>query len=95
MKIYITAIIEAKSTQCQYVQNVLQHMVRETKKEEACLQYDLHQDNSDPNLFIFYEIWRDQQGLDRHNQQPYIKEFGTLVDSKLKKSPSIYITQKI
>jgi quinol monooxygenase YgiN len=95
MKIYITAIIEAKPAECQHVQNVLQHMVRETKKEEACLQYDLHQDISNPNLFIFYEIWKNQQGLDRHNQQPYIKEFGTLVDSKLQKQPSIYITQKI
>lgn len=95
MKIHITAIIKAKTEYREQVKAVLLNMVSETKKEPACLQYDLHQDISDLNTFVFYEIWTDQQGLDSHNQQPYIKEFGTLIDVKLQEQPIILLTQKI
>lgn len=56
MHIYITAIIKSKPVHQEEVYSVLQNMVRETRKEQACLLYDLHQDLKDKNQFIFYEI---------------------------------------
>lgn len=95
MKLYLTAVIKAKTQYRQEVQDLLVTMVEETRKEKACIQYDLHQDINDPNTFVFYEIWEDQKGLDSHNQQWYIKEFIALIDTKLQEEPSIYLTQKI
>ena len=93
--IYITAIIKTKAQYRSEVTNVLQQMVRETRKESDCIQYDLHQDQHNKDLFIFYEIWKDQAGLDKHNQQPYILDFGQLVHEKLQETPQIYLTNKI
>lgn len=93
--IYLTAIIRAKAEHREQVLAVLQNMVTETRKEEACIQYDLHQGIENENTFVFYEIWRDQHGLDIHNQQPYIVEFGKLVGEKLQEVPQIYLTDKI
>lgn len=95
MKIYLTAIIKAKEEYRPEVLEVLQNMVNETRKEEANELYNLHQSMDDKNHFIFYEIWKSAEGLEKHNQQPYIKAFGNLVDEKLQEKPQIYITQII
>ncbi|MGE4515133.1 MAG: putative quinol monooxygenase [Chryseobacterium sp.] len=95
MKIYLTAIIKAKEEYRNEVLKVLQHMVEETKKEEANELYTLHQGIEDKNQFVFYEIWKSEEGLSKHNQQPYIQDFGALIDEKLQEKPQIYLTQII
>lgn len=95
MKIYLTAIINAKEEYRNEVLEVLQNMVKETRKEEACELYTLHQGIENKNQFIFYEIWKSEEGLAQHNQQPYIQAFGALVDEKLQEKPQIYLTEII
>lgn len=95
MKIYLTAVIKAKEEHRNEVLEVLQNMVKETVKEEANELYTLHQGIEDKNQFIFYEIWKSEEGLTQHNQQPYIQAFGTLVDEKLQEKPQIYLTHII
>ncbi|WP_449399307.1 putative quinol monooxygenase [Chryseobacterium wanjuense] len=95
MKIYLTAIINAKEEHRNEVLEVLQNMVKETRKEEACELYTLHQGIENKNQFVFYEIWKSEEGLAQHNQQPYIQAFGALVDEKLQGKPQIYLTEII
>lgn len=95
MKIYLIAIIKAKEKHRNEVLDVLQHMVKQTVKEEANELYTLHQGIEDKNHFVFYEIWKSEEGLAQHNQQPYIQTFGNLVDEKLQEKPQIYLTQII
>ncbi|WP_419868530.1 putative quinol monooxygenase [Chryseobacterium sp. CT-SW4] len=92
MKIYLTAVIKAKEEYRAEVLEVLQNMVKETRKEEANELYTLHQGIEDKNQFIFYEIWKDQKGLEAHNQQPYLQAFAAIVDEKLQEKPQIYTT---
>ncbi|CAA7197093.1 putative quinol monooxygenase [Chryseobacterium potabilaquae] len=92
MKIYLTAIIKTKEEYRNQVLIILQNMVKETRKEEACESYVLHQGIEDKNQFIFYEIWKNEKGLAIHNQQPYIQSFRTIVDKKLQEKPQIYLT---
>lgn len=95
MKIYLTAVITAKEEYREEVLETLQNMVRETIKEEANEQYTLHQGIEDRNQFVFYEIWKSEDGLARHNEQPYIRAFGDLINEKLQEAPQIYLTQII
>ncbi|MCE3075669.1 putative quinol monooxygenase [Chryseobacterium gwangjuense] len=95
MKIYLTAVIKAKEEHRNEVLEVLQNMVKETVKEDANELYTLHQGIEDKNQFIFYEIWKSEEGLAQHNQQPYIQVFGALVDEKLQEKPQIYLTHII
>ncbi|MDO3426034.1 putative quinol monooxygenase [Chryseobacterium sp. APV1] len=95
MKIYLTAVIKAKEEYRAEVLEVLQNMVKETVKEEANELYTLHQGIEDKNQFVFYEIWKNEEGLTKHNEQPYIKAFGELVDEKLQEQPQIYLTEII
>lgn len=92
MKIYLTAILKAKEEYRDEVASILQDMVTQTRKEEACELYDLHQGIEDENVFVFYEIWKNKEGLDAHNEQPYIKGFGEIAGEKLQEKPSIILT---
>lgn len=95
MKIYITAVIKLKPEYRSEMIQVLMNMVEETRKEEACIQYDLHEDMEDENIFVFYEIWNSAEGLSQHNCQAYIKEFGAMKDKGYVTETTIYKTKKI
>lgn len=95
MKIYLTAVIKAKEEHRNEVLEVLQNMVKQTGKEDANELYTLHQGIEDKNQFVFYEIWKSKEGLEQHNQQPYIQAFGALVNEKLQEKPQIYLTEII
>lgn len=89
MKIYLTAIIKSKPEYTTEVLAQLQDMVINSRTESACLQYDLHRDIDDENTFVFYEIWQTAEELAAHNEQPYIKAFGAIVNEKLQEPPTI------
>lgn len=94
MPIYLTAVIKSKTAHRDEVRGTLLNMVTESRKESACLQYDLYQDDSDPNIFVFQEIWASREGLDAHNEQPYIRAFRALL-GKLEINPDVYLTQPL
>lgn len=95
MKIHLTAIIKTKDEYRDDVISILQNMVEQTRKEEACELYNLHQGLDDKNLFTFYEIWKSKEGLEAHNHQPYLKAFGDIVGRKLQEAPTILLTTLI
>ncbi|MET7258001.1 putative quinol monooxygenase [Dyadobacter fermentans] len=94
MAIYLTAVIESKTAHRDEVRATLLNMVTESRKEPACLQYDLYQDENNPNVFVFQEIWESREGLDAHNAQAYIQAFGASLE-KLETNPQIYLTQPL
>nr|WP_295922651.1 putative quinol monooxygenase [uncultured Dyadobacter sp.] len=94
MPIYLTAIIKSRQEHIEEVRETLLGMVTESRKEEACLQYDLYQDGSDPGVFVFQEIWASPEGLALHNERPYIRAFAESLD-KLQQKPEIYLIQPI
>lgn len=93
MSVYLTAIVKSKTTTTAELRAILLDMVTNSRKEEACIQYDLHEAAAE-NTFIFQEEWESQQGLDFHNQQAYITAFveksSALIDSIV-----IYKTEKL
>ncbi len=93
--INLTAIVKSKPEHIDTVKSLLMNMATHSKKETACLQYDLHQNSSEPNIFIFHEIWKDEKGLETHNSQPYIQEFVKASETLLADNVIIYKTQKI
>ena len=94
MAIYLTAVIESKTAHRDEVRATLLNMVTESRKEPACLQYDLYQDDNNPNVFVFQEIWESREGLDAHNAQPYIQAFVASLGN-LETNPQIYLTQPL
>ena len=93
MSIYLTAIVKSKKETTAALRTMLLDMVANSRKEEACIQYDLHESPVD-NTFIFQEEWKDQAGLDLHDQQSYILAFVAQADT-LTEGIVIYKTEKL
>jgi len=74
-KVTVVARMTAKPGMQARLQEELLHMVAETRKEEGCLNYDLHRFAEDPGQFLFYENWVSQAHLDRHAQSAHIQSF--------------------
>ena len=91
MSLYLTAIIKAKPAFQEEVGALLSSLVEKTTQEEACIRYEMYQDNKDNNTYIFQELWKNQEGLDHHYQQPYMKAFLAIFD-KLQEEPILYIS---
>lgn len=43
-----------------------EELVRETRKEEGCIKYELYQDEKDSNILAVIEEWKDRECLNRH-----------------------------
>jgi len=90
--ISITAIFKSKTESTEQLQSMLNHLVTETRKETACVRYDLH---ASENVFIIWEEWKDQPGLDIHNNQPYLLDFISKCESLVSSPIQVYKTLQI
>ncbi|MEH6443951.1 MAG: putative quinol monooxygenase [Oceanospirillaceae bacterium] len=71
----ILARIEAKTDQVALVKAALIKLIEPTRAEAGCLQYDLHQDNERPEIFVFYENWRSRALWQEHMNNEHLKEY--------------------
>ena len=74
-KITIVAKIVAKKDSIQAVRTELLKLILPTKKESGCIDYNLHQDNQNPAVFIFYEIWENAASVEKHINSDHYKEY--------------------
>lgn len=95
MSLYLTALIKSKPDTTAALKELLQELVAPSRKDAACLQYDLHQSTSDPQLFIFQEEWESREGLLLHNSQPYILKFREALEALVDVPVIIHYTQKL
>ncbi|GFO56624.1 antibiotic biosynthesis monooxygenase [Geomonas sp. Red276] len=78
-KLSIVARLKVKPEAVEQVKSELTKLVAPTRKEEGCLEYNLHQDNDTPELFVFYENWESAAHLDRHKESDHYRHcFGTI-----------------
>lgn len=90
--ISITAIIKSKKENTEVVKEMVHNLVTNTRKEAACIRYDLHYTD---NVFIIWEEWKDQSGLDMHNSQQYLIDFIADSETLLASPIQVYKTTQV
>ena len=58
-------------------------LIEPTRVEEGCIEYRLHQDNDDPKVFIFFEMWENLTCLERHMATPHFSSFVAAVEGMI------------
>lgn len=74
-KLIITAKILAKPEKRDLVKTECLKLIATTRAEKGCISYDLHQDNNNENLFLFYEIWENRELWQLHIQNTHLVAF--------------------
>jgi quinol monooxygenase YgiN len=58
-----------------------------TRSETGALQFHIHRDRHDRDLFVIYEVWKDVDALRRHFETSYVRRFvsdsGTYIDGDM------------
>jgi len=74
-KLTIVAKILAKEEKRELVKTELLKLIATTKAEEGCINYDLHQDNENKNLFLFFENWENRDLWQKHMTMPHLADY--------------------
>lgn len=74
-KLTIVARIEANVDKVELVKAELLKLVAPTLEEAGCIQYDLHQDNENPAVFVFYENWESRELWQQHMINTHLAEY--------------------
>ncbi len=89
----IVAIIESTDEGRDLVKSELIKLIEPTLQEEGCIQYDLHQDNENPNIFLFYENWVNRELWQVHMQNDNLADFGAATEGAVKELTIHEMTQ--
>ncbi len=71
----IVAKIIAKSAHREEVKKGLLGLITPTLEEKGCINYDLHQDHTNENIFLFYENWESRALWLDHNASSHIAAY--------------------
>lgn len=71
----IVARIEANTDKIELVKAELIKLVEPTLQEAGCIQYDLHQDNENPAVFLFYENWESRELWQAHMNNSHLADY--------------------
>jgi autoinducer 2-degrading protein len=51
------------------------------RDEPGCLRFNVLQDQEDPNVYYFYEVYRDEAALEAHRQAPHYAVWRAAADT--------------
>ncbi len=49
-------------------------LIELSQKEEGCIEYNLHQEVSNPNILTFIEQWKDEKAIEFHKNTKHYTE---------------------
>nr|WP_314496504.1 putative quinol monooxygenase [uncultured Chryseobacterium sp.] len=75
MNLHIVALFKFNESYLMEAVDLFQKLVRETRKEEGCLQYELIEDNEKKGTFFLIELWESVEHHNRHNGTDHLFEF--------------------
>ncbi|MFT3903829.1 MAG: putative quinol monooxygenase [Niabella sp.] len=91
----VIAKMTAKESKLSETKSLLQSLVAPTRKEDGCIQYDLHQGKQDEHTFLFYEIWQSQEALDKHLANTHMVDFVGKADGLLENPMEVFLLNKL
>jgi quinol monooxygenase YgiN len=89
----LVAFLRAKEGQQLLLEAELRALVAPTRKEEGCLQYDLHRGADHPGTFLFHEVWESREHHVAHTRTPHFLRWNARKDALLASKESTFWEQ--
>jgi quinol monooxygenase YgiN len=91
----VVATFEARPGQEAELRAALLTLLAPTRREDGCLNYDLHVAQDNPARFLFHENWSSKAQLDVHLQSPHIQALLPRVGTLCTQPPQITLWEAI
>jgi quinol monooxygenase YgiN len=85
----VVAEMQAKPGKEEDLRRAVLALIEPTRREDGCVQYDLHVHSSNPTRFVFYENWTSREHLDRHAASTHLQKFRAVSADLLAEPPRI------
>jgi quinol monooxygenase YgiN len=85
--------LRAKDGQALLLEAELRALVNPTRKEEGCLQYDLHRGADNAGTFLFHEVWETREHHTAHTKTPHFLRWNARKDALLAARESAFYQQ--
>jgi quinol monooxygenase YgiN len=72
----VMATMRAKTGRGDELRGLLDALVPKVLAEDGNQEYAAWRDTSDPDLFVFWELWETPEALRNHGKAPHLAEFG-------------------
>jgi len=59
--------------QSEKIEAILRELAKKVRQEPGNLQFDVHRSRDDPNEFMLYEQYKNEQAFLEHQQTPHFK----------------------
>jgi quinol monooxygenase YgiN len=89
----LVATLRAKEGQQVLLEAELRALVGPTRKEEGCLQYDLHRAADQPGAYLFHEVWESREHHTAHTRTSHFLRWNARKDSLLASKESAFWQQ--
>jgi quinol monooxygenase YgiN len=91
----VVARVRARRGMEREVRRACLALVAPSRAEQGCINYDLHQSEDDPCLFMFYENWESREDLERHLATAHALLFDETTDGMLAEEEEITFWEMI
>lgn len=95
MHLHIVALFKFQENYMMEAVELFQNLVKETRKEEGCLQYDVIEDKDNKGNFFIVELWESVEHHNRHNGQDHLLNFRQDTAKMMESSAQVYKGFKI
>lgn len=85
----VVARITARPDSIEELSSLLLHLVKESRKENGCISYQLLQNKTDPKDFTVVEEWENDSAIDNHFTTPHMQDALSRAAPLLAKEPEI------
>ena len=74
-QVTVIARLRAKEGKENSLKEILLDLIEPSRRDEGCINYDLHQSDNDSSMFMFHENWTSKEALDKHLATPHLQSF--------------------
>lgn len=85
--------LRAKEGQQLLLEAELRALVGPTRKEEGCLQYDLHRGADQPSAFLLHEVWASREHHAAHTRSAHFLRWNARKDALISSRESTFWEQ--
>eukprot|EP01057_Protomagalhaensia_wolfi_P000120 Protomagalhaensia_wolfi_Nauph_80__119@NODE_1067_length_1760_cov_112_079605_g810_i0_p2_GENE_NODE_1067_length_1760_cov_112_079605_g810_i0NODE_1067_length_1760_cov_112_079605_g810_i0_p2_ORF_typecomplete_len128_score24_46ABM/PF03992_16/1_3e15Cupin_7/PF12973_7/1_7e02Cupin_7/PF12973_7/0_88DUF4188/PF13826_6/0_07_NODE_1067_length_1760_cov_112_079605_g810_i0217600 len=82
MGVELVVVVKFKEDDLKALTPALEHLARESQKEDGCHRYTLHAAEGEPNTRIILEEWESDEHLTAHQKTKHFQDWGQQSNGK-------------
>lgn len=94
-EIVLVARLQVREDAVEEAKQAALDIVADSRAEDGCINYDVHQAIDDPTVFIWHETWKNKAAIDEHFETDFFKTFAATIEKLAVEPPQIILTKMI